>query len=142
MSFRVVADTNTVVSGLLWQGPPRVVLDAARAGAIHLFTSAPLLAELDDVLARQKLKPRLALVGATPRELILGFAALAAVIAPAPLPTAVAADPDDDAVLACALAVRAQVIVSGDQHLRILEEWEGIPIVSAAEFVDTYLPTG
>jgi hypothetical protein len=34
--MRRVADTNTVVFGLLWQGPPRSVLDAARAGAIEV----------------------------------------------------------------------------------------------------------
>ena len=43
--MRVVADTNTIVSGLLWHGPPRRVLDAARSGALHLYTSATLLAE-------------------------------------------------------------------------------------------------
>lgn len=30
--MRVAPDTNVVVSGLLWQGPPRQILDAARAG--------------------------------------------------------------------------------------------------------------
>jgi len=54
--MRVVADTNTIVSGLLWRGAPRQVLDAARDGMITLFTSAILLAELEDVLKRAKLK--------------------------------------------------------------------------------------
>src|SRR6266571_5322928 len=54
----VVADTNTVVSGLLWYGPPRQVLDAARTGTITLSTSAPLLAELAEVLQRPKFAQR------------------------------------------------------------------------------------
>ena len=44
--MRIVADTNTVVSGLLWQGPPRQIIDLAREGAITLHTSITLLAEL------------------------------------------------------------------------------------------------
>ena len=44
--MRVVADTNTLISGSLWHGPPRRVLDAARDGTITLYTSAVLLAEL------------------------------------------------------------------------------------------------
>jgi hypothetical protein len=48
-SMPVVADTNIVVSGLLWQGNPRRVLDAARDGIIELFTSTSLIAELADV---------------------------------------------------------------------------------------------
>lgn len=45
----------------------------------------------------------------------------------------VASDPDDDAVLACALAAGADLIVSGDAHLFNLKTYHGIPIVNAAE---------
>lgn len=75
--MRAVADTNTVVSGLLWPGNPRRVLDAARTGALQLYTSAVLLAELDEVLQRPKFAQRLALAGVTARTLVLGYAALA-----------------------------------------------------------------
>lgn len=81
--MRVVADTNTVVSGLLWTGAPRKVLDAARTGSIQLFTSAALLAELEDVLGRDKLASRLALINIKPRELVFGYAALATLFYPA-----------------------------------------------------------
>ncbi len=47
--------------------------------------------------------------------------------------SAICRDPDDDAVLPCALAARADLIVSGDDDLRALGMFEGIPIVSAAE---------
>ena len=47
--MRVVADSNVVVSGLLWHGNPRRLLDAARDGIIQLFTSAELFEELQDV---------------------------------------------------------------------------------------------
>ncbi|MGB9179188.1 MAG: putative toxin-antitoxin system toxin component, PIN family [Pyrinomonadaceae bacterium] len=57
--MRVVADTNIVVSGLLWRGNPRRVMDAARDGIIELFTSVPLLEELEDVLSREKFAARL-----------------------------------------------------------------------------------
>jgi putative PIN family toxin of toxin-antitoxin system len=51
--MRVVADTNIAVSGLLWRGNPRRVLDAARDSIIELFTSTNLLEELEDVLGRR-----------------------------------------------------------------------------------------
>jgi predicted nucleic acid-binding protein len=44
----------------------------------------------------------------------------------------VIADADDDAVLACALAASADIIVSGDAHLRNLKTWHGIRILSTA----------
>lgn len=131
--MRVVADTNTVVSGLLWHGPPRLVLDAARSGRIELFTSAILLAELEDVLRREKFAQRLALANALPRELLLGYAVLASIIDPAIINPMILADPDDDAVLACAVGAGAQAIVSGDTDLLTLREYQGIKIVTASE---------
>ncbi|HZF12597.1 MAG TPA: putative toxin-antitoxin system toxin component, PIN family [Thermoanaerobaculia bacterium] len=133
--MRAVADTNVVISGLLWNGPSRAVLDRARSGAVDLFTSPALLAELEDVLARRKFLRRLQLARTSVHELILGYASLAHVIRPAPIEPIVLADPDDDAVLACALAARVDVIVSGDGHLLALGQVEGIRVVTAAGFL-------
>ena len=52
--MRVVADTNVVLSGLLWHGLTRELLHAARQGTVELFTSGALLAELEEVLQREK----------------------------------------------------------------------------------------
>ena len=51
-AMRIVADTNTLLSGLFWQGPPRRLLDLARARSITLCTSSTLLAELAEVIGR------------------------------------------------------------------------------------------
>ncbi len=137
---RVVADTNTVVSGLLWQSTPRQVLDAARTSTIQLFTSAILLAELEDVLSRPKFAQRLALAGTTAHELVLGYAALAAVVEPVAIEPIIAADPDDDAVVACAVAAQANIIVSGDSHLLDLQQYHDIAILRAAELIARLRP--
>lgn len=137
--MRVVADTNIVVSGLLWRGNPRRVLEAARAGALDLFTTVVLLAELEDVLHREKFAQRLAAAGVTAHDLVLGFAALASVIEPVIIEPVIIADPDDDAVLACALAAQCEVIVSGDSHLLNLKQYQAIRILTAAEVL-TELP--
>jgi putative PIN family toxin of toxin-antitoxin system len=127
---RLVADTNTVISGLLWHGAPRRLLDAARAGKVSLFTSAALLVELEDTLSRAKFAERLERAGVTRRVLVQGYATLATVIKPAAIPPAVLADPDDDAVLACAVAAQAQAVASGDSHLLNLKTYQDIPILT------------
>ena len=133
--MRVVADTNIVVSGLLWRGNPRRILDAARAGDIQLFTTPVLLTELEDVLSREKFAARLAYAGAAPHDLVLGYAALASVIEPAEIEPVILADPDDDAVLACAVAAHGDAIVSGDSHLLDLKKYLDIRIMTAAELL-------
>jgi putative PIN family toxin of toxin-antitoxin system len=133
--MRVVADANIVVSGLLWRGPPRGVLDAARKGRVRLFTSAFLLAELEDVLRREKLAKRLRQASVSPEDLVTGFAALARVVKPVFIEPVVREDPTDDEVIACAVAAQATSIVSGDSHLLQLEKYGMIEIRTASQFL-------
>jgi putative PIN family toxin of toxin-antitoxin system len=130
---RLVLDTNSVVSGLLWQGLPGKLIDAAQEKSVSLYTSAPLLAELRGVLERAKFARQLESRGLDIVTVYDGFAALASIVTPAIITPAVANDPADDSVLACALAAQADLIVSGDTHLLGLKTYHGIPIVTAAE---------
>ena len=131
--MRVVADTNTIVSGLLWKGAPRAFLDAAREGRISLYTSATLLEELAKVLPRAKFAKRVAASEMSIERLARRYARLAQRIVPAEIKPTVADDPDDDAVLACALAAQADLIVSGDKRVRNLKSYHGIRIVNVNE---------
>ena len=129
--MRVVADTNTVLSAFLWGGPPKAVLDAARAEQITLFSSAALLAELEDVLSRDKFAARIARIETTPATLLRQYRALIHLVRPTAIaPTS--RDPDDDHVLACALGARAELIVSRDKDLLDLGTFHAIRILEAA----------
>jgi putative PIN family toxin of toxin-antitoxin system len=130
--MRIVADTNTVLSGLLWQGPPRRLLDLARRRAFTLCTSPTLLAELAEVIARDKFAQRVLAAGLSATALVQDYERLADILEPQPLSPPVCRDPDDDHVLACALAARAILIVSGDKDLLDLPPYQGIPILPAA----------
>ena len=59
LAMRIVADTNTVLSSPLWQGTPRRLLDLARERKSTLCGTLELLAELAEVMAREKLTARL-----------------------------------------------------------------------------------
>lgn len=130
--MRVVADTNTVISGLLWRDAPREVLDAAAAGRIQFFTSVALLAELDEVLRRPKFSQRLELANVSLQSLIADYAALCTFVKPTAIAPTILADPDDDDVLACAIAANAEVIVSGDSHLLTLQQYNQTRILTAS----------
>lgn len=68
--MRLVIDTNLLVSGVIFRGLPRQLLDAARAGEFELCTSEVLLAELQGVLARTKFAQPLAQAGQTPQGIV------------------------------------------------------------------------
>lgn len=131
--MRLVLDTNIVASGLLWNGLPAQLIDAARADEIEIFTSRVLLAELTRILCRAKFAKTIAASGLPLDELVLSYAELATLVTPEPIPATVLNDPDDDHVLACALAAKADLIVSGDRDLLALKSFREIPIVTAAE---------
>ena len=126
----VTADTNVYLSALHFGGKPRQVLEAARAGLFDLAISDAILAEVDRVLgtkfgweADRRAAARRALGG------------IARHVAPE---RPIAAAPDDDRILECAVAAGAQVLVSGDKHLLRLGAFEGIRIVPVAEFLERF----
>lgn len=135
LPMRIVADTNTVHSGLLWQGPPRRLIDLARERTITLCTSVVLLAELAEVIARDKFAHRVLAAKLSAAELVDDYRRLAQLVEPHILSAATSRDPDDDHVLACALGAAAALIVTRDKDLLVLNSFERIPIVAAAEAV-------
>ena len=101
--MRAVLDTNVVASALLWGCTPERLIEAAGEGALELFTSEALVAELAET------------------------------VEVAPVEEAALRDPDDAAVLACAVAARVDAIVSGDDDLHALGDYRGIPVLSPAQ---------
>ncbi len=131
----MVLDTNVVASGLLWGSSPRALLQAARDKRITLFTSLPLLSELTDILVRRKFAKKIAASGLSVDQLVDRYALLTSVVRPLPIPRT-SPDPDDDVLLATALAARVDLIVSGDHpHLVSLGQFEGMPILTPAQAI-------
>jgi putative PIN family toxin of toxin-antitoxin system len=95
----------------------------------------PLLEELGGVIHRKKFTQPLTARGLKAEELFNGYAALCRIVEPVQIQRT-SIDPDDDAVLAAALAAPADLIVSGDAHLLNLKAYHRIPIITAAEAVN------
>jgi putative PIN family toxin of toxin-antitoxin system len=136
--LRLVLDTNIVVAGLLWNGPPRRLIELAIDGeAVELFSSAVLLDELAHTLGYTKFAARIESFGTSIAALVTQYTALVSLVAPASVPRVVANDADDDHVIAAAVAARAELIVTGDRkHLLPIGSHQGIAIVTAREVVD------
>jgi putative PIN family toxin of toxin-antitoxin system len=130
----VVLDSNVIVSGLGWSGAPARIIEAVLAGDLVLVTSPPLLGELRRVLAYPKLAK--AIPGGSG---LADLVELSSVTVEPLSMFAVVEDESDNRVLEAAVAASVDYIVSGDGHLLILGVFQGIPIVTPAEFVRTVL---
>jgi putative PIN family toxin of toxin-antitoxin system len=131
--MRAVVDTNVLLSGLIWRGTPHLLLQQMRAGTLSMVSSPALIAELEGVLGRPKFKAAFASAGRTPEQMLAEVRRLSEIMEPPPLRVGASRDRDDDAVLALAVAARADTIVSGDTDLLVLDTYDGIPILTPAE---------
>ncbi len=133
--MEIVLDTNVFISGVFFTGPPYRILQAWRDERVQLVICPEILAEYREVALRltQKYKNMdiLALIDLVAvRSRIIRARALA---------NPVCDDPSDDIFLACALAAKTPVIVSGDRHLLRASGFAGIQVLRPKTFVDAYL---
>jgi putative PIN family toxin of toxin-antitoxin system len=134
---KLVVDTNTIISGSPWQGPPARLLSAALSGPNKMFLSLPMLLELRETLQHPKFAGRLAGQGETAESLTERFRAACHEAVPARIiPPAELRDSDDVHVLACAVTAQADAIVTGDKDLLSLKMFEGIPILSVRAMLE------
>ena len=120
----------------LWQGTPGRLIELAREHELELFTSPVLVEELAEVLHRKKLARAVRATGLSAAQMLRHYRRLAYLVDARALARQVSRDADDDAVLACALAAQAELIVTGDEDLLSLERFHGIDIVTARQAVE------
>jgi putative PIN family toxin of toxin-antitoxin system len=132
---KVIIDTNVLISGVFFSGPPYQILEAWRDGKSQFVVSSEILQEyhrVGGILGEE-----------FPGVDISGFLELLTVkseVATAPyLPEPACIDPDDDKFLACAVASKVKCIISGDKHLLQVTGYCGVKVIRPREFVDNYL---
>jgi putative PIN family toxin of toxin-antitoxin system len=136
--MRVMLDTNIVVSWMLSKlGAPARIVTAWRTQAIVLevVVSEWLLAEYERALNEPSVRRRHQRNPEELRALVDEFRQFGVLVEPAEVPAVILQDPDDNNVLACAIAGAADYIVSGDPDLLDLREYEGIRILTPAVFI-------
>jgi putative PIN family toxin of toxin-antitoxin system len=130
----VVLDTNVLISAILFGGKPRDLLQLIIQGQIDAFISPALEKEFRDVLSRPKFK-------LTTEECFLIYKeieTLMVIVFPKTSVKVIRSDPDDNAVLECALEAGVDYIVTGDPHLLDLAEFKGSKIVTPSEFLHNF----
>src|SRR4030065_1881361 len=132
--MKVVIDTNIFVSSF-FGGNPRKIIDLWKKGNITLCLSKDILDEYIDVLQRVGLKDENEI-----EELLSLFAKGFNILFTTKTPKirAVKNDPDDDKFVECAVALKAEVIITGDKVLKAVGEYMGIRILTPQQFLKSY----
>ncbi|MFC7080859.1 putative toxin-antitoxin system toxin component, PIN family [Halorussus caseinilyticus] len=132
----VVFDTNVLVAELAFPEEPPACVSLAESGRVEVAVSPALVREFAAVLRYDHL-PISALDPERRAEAIERVVGVARVVEPA-VRVRAARDADDDAVLECAVASAADVIVSDDFHLRNLDGIAGVRVLTREAFLDCH----
>jgi uncharacterized protein len=128
----VVIDKNVVLSAILFGGKPKQVLEKALSGSIQLAISEYLVNELQGVLQRPKFELSAQLV----QTIVSEYASISSWIEPSEHFNVVVDDPSDNHFIDCAVAAKADYLITGDKHLLSLSTFRMIKIVSVDNFID------
>jgi len=131
----VVLDTNVIISALFSpSGPPGEIIRYWEDFKISVATSDFLLDELESVLRYSKVSRFLKLSDEEIHLFLNRFKMFASMVNSESYLDVIKNDPDDNRVLECANAAKAHFIISGDQHLQEIREFQGIVILSPTSF--------
>ncbi|OAT79413.1 putative toxin-antitoxin system toxin component, PIN family [Desulfotomaculum copahuensis] len=133
--MKITVDTNVLTSALGWNGPEAAVIEMVLESKIELCLSVQILGEFYRVVQYPKF-------GFNDEE-VDGFVGrllpVVTFISPMQKINAVTADPDDNKIIDCAVAGEANYLISGDKHLLELNEYKGIRILKASDFLQLLL---
>jgi len=131
--IRVVLDTNTLISALLFSGTASRLVPLWQSRRITVLVSKEILQEYLRVLAYPKFQLGDHEIRALVEEELLPFAETIRVRRRLAV---VRRDPEDDKFLECAVAGRAEYLVTGDRDLRELGSYRRITILTVGEFLE------
>ena len=130
---RVTLDSNVYLSGFVFGGKPKRVLEMAIDGEIEVAVSDPIIQEV-----RRHLLGKFGWSEPRAAEAIESITEFAKHVTPTEAIDTVPTDPDDNRVLECAVSAGSQNIVAGDDDLLRLVAFRGIEIVRVADFLTRF----
>ncbi len=132
MGIVVVFDTNILFSATGWRGRPYQCVELAREGTIIGVICSEILNEL-----AEKLQLKLDFSETMMADTLADFLSFLQLVSIPGKVHFITTDPDDNAILECAVVGQADFIITGDRrHLLPLGNFEGIEIITAAEFIN------
>ncbi len=129
MQPKLVLDTTTTVSAFFWEGNEAKLLRRIEQGQATLYITSEILKEIEEVIKRPKFNEVMIKANLTPDQIMQKLVSLSHLVIAPKLDIKVCRDEKDNKFLECAESGKVDYIVSGDEDLLCLKEYNGIPIV-------------
>ncbi len=133
--MKVVLDSNIFISGIIFGGNPRKIIDLIVEGKLRLYISSNILIEIKEVLERDKF----GFSSDVTQQIIIEIESLSELVIPSKRHSVVKRDQDDNIIIDCAIEANADYIITGDDDLLTLKEFKKIKILNPSEFLKIIL---
>lgn len=131
--LKLVLDTNVIISAFLWNGNEAELFRKIENKEAEFYSSFEIIKEIEEVFKRSKFRELIIKSGLTVDEIMQKIISLSNIVFGKKLNINVCRDIDDNKFLECAKLARADIIVSGNNDLLIIREFEGIKILNTKE---------
>ena len=133
--MKVILDTNVLVSGIFFKGPPYRIFQIWKKGQIDIVVSHEILEEYRRVIQDVSTQfPHIDISNLFEMITLKAHFTLSLALHPQ-----ICDDPDDDKFFLCAISAPCKVIVSGDRHLLVKSGYGGVKVMKPRDFVEKLL---
>lgn len=135
--MKITLDTNVLISATFWKGDADKIIEKVERKELELVLSKEIIEEYARVLNYKEIQDKVKNKNLEMRRSVEKIVSLSTVVEPTEKVSVVKNDTDDDKILECAKAGKVDVIVSNDNHLLDLKEFEKIKIINPKEFISS-----
>ena len=135
MPFKLVLDTNTIVSAFFWEGNEADLLRKIEQGKARLYVTSQILKGVEEVAKRPKFSEAARKADVTPDQIVQKIASLSQMVIAPQSHIKACRDEKDNKFLECAESAKADYLISGDEDLLSLKAYNGIPVIRARKIM-------
>ena len=129
--MKIVLDSNIFISSFYWAGNPRKVFDRVTNGLDELYITDEIIKEIISVMSREKFNTRIEEIN----EYIKIIESYSIKIFLQNIPQNISRDKDDNKISQCGIDANVEFIITGDNDLLVIEEYNKIKILKPNEYL-------
>jgi putative PIN family toxin of toxin-antitoxin system len=133
--LKVTLDTNVLISGTFWEGEAYKIIQLIDQKEIKCYLSKKILEEYNKVLHSDEILEKVEDHHLKIKSAIIKVVEMCSIVEPKTKVMAVLDDPDDNKILECALEAKVDYVVTYDEHILKLKEFEGIKLIQPKELL-------
>src|SRR3989344_2501232 len=129
--MKITVDTNVLISATFWYGDSERIIEKIESKDIELVLSKEIIEEFARVLNYRDIKEKIKNKNLEIKRTVEKIISISKIVEPLEKLNIVNEDPDDNKILECAKSGEVDFIISNDNHLLKLKEFENIKIITS-----------